>query len=52
MYVSGLKHAEIEDDGIQAILDAVGHSESNLHRIYLWGNQVSWHTRVSCHIFF
>jgi Ran GTPase-activating protein (RanGAP) involved in mRNA processing and transport len=35
----GLKHAEIEDDGIQAILDAVGHSESNLHRIYLWGNQ-------------
>merc|ERR1712168_287605 len=34
----GLKKAEIEDDGIQAILQAIGHANSNIKRIYLWGN--------------
>jgi len=34
----GLKKAEIEDDGIQAILNAVGHENSNIRKIYLWGN--------------
>jgi len=38
---SGLKKAEIEDDGIQAILTAVGHENSNIRKIYLWGNNVS-----------
>ena len=37
----GLKKAEIEDDGIQAILTAVGHENSNIRKIYLWGNNVS-----------
>ena len=36
----GLKKAEIEDDGIQAILTAVGHENSNIRKIYLWGNNV------------
>merc|ERR1712168_1785068 len=34
----GLKKAEIEDDGIQAILTAVGHDNSNIRKIYLWGD--------------
>ena len=38
---SGLKKAEIEDDGIQAILNAVDHENSNIRKIYLWGNNVS-----------
>ena len=37
----GLKKAEIEDDGIQAILTAVGHENSNIRKIYLWGNNVN-----------
>ena len=37
---SGLKHAEIEDDGIQEILDAFAHANSNVEKIYLWGNKV------------
>ena len=41
MVSSGLKKAEIEDDGIQAILNAVGHENSNIRKIYLWGNNVS-----------
>ena len=37
----GLKHAEIEDDGIQAVLNAFAHANSNVKKLYLWGNNVS-----------
>lgn len=44
--VLGLTNADIDDDGICALLKAYEHTKCNLETILLWGNKVCCYIRI------